>query len=111
MQRSIVLALAACLSLAAPSLAQADQDDNSYYANEHRVVGRVISSEPWNLQLDRGPHIILHPGTVINPTGLTLRNGMPVRVYGHITADGKFSADQIDLLPPGPPPWEFRRPL
>lgn len=88
-----------------PTVGSADDLDGGF---EHRIVGRVISFEAYNLQLDRGPHIILHHGTVIHPTGITLRNGMPVRVFGHRTADGRFSADEIDLLPP--PLW-IRRPL
>ena len=50
---------------------------------EHRLVGRVISFEPYHLRLDRGPAIVLHHGTVIHPRGMTPRAGMPVRVYGH----------------------------
>ena len=77
----------------------------SYAAFEHRIVGRVIAFEPYHLRLDRGPaQIVLHKGTVIRPRGLTLQNGMPVRVYGHLASDGVFSADEIDLLPPSRPP-------
>ncbi len=98
-------AAAALVLLAAPSLASAQTGPNPQYAGyEHRLVGRVIAFEPYHLRLDRGPAIVLHRGTVIRPRGLTLENGMPVRVYGHVANDGAFSADEIDLLPPSRPP-------
>ena len=53
--------------------------------------------------------MVLHRGTVIHPTGLTLRNGMAVRVIGHVTADGAFSADQIELVQPSTLIWEHFR--
>jgi hypothetical protein len=106
--KRLLFALAAGAMLLAPAVASAS-DAESAYNDEHRLIGRVISFEPYNLQLDRGPHVILHHGTVIHPTGLTLRNGMFVRVFGHLTADGRFSADEIDLLRPQGPGW--RRPL
>jgi len=42
--------------------------------------------------------IHLHQGTVINPRGTTLRNGMQIRVSGHPNADGSFEADRIDVV-------------
>ena len=87
-------------SFALPTVSSAQQ---GYENNEHRLVGRVIEYKPWNLQLSEGPHIFLHPGTVIHPIGMTPRNGMWVRVFGHRTADNNFAADEIDRIP-GPPP-------
>ena len=98
--RRAALALAATAAVAAPLAASAQQ-----YGDERRLVGFVVAFQPYNLQLDHGPHVVLHRGTVIHPRGLTLQNGMRVRVYGHRQPDGTFSADQIDLLPP------LRRPL
>jgi len=52
--------------------------------------------------------VTLHQGTVINPTGLTLRNGMPVTIYGY-NAGRTFAANEIDahlppvVVVPGPP--------
>jgi len=109
-QRAASIVLAAFAVLGTPALAGAnDNDDNNYRNVEQRIVGRVISFEPWRLQLDRGPRMVLHRGTVIHPTGLTLRNGMAVRVIGHVTVDGAFSADQIELVQPSTLIWEHFR--
>jgi hypothetical protein len=102
MNRPLFLGAALAAILAAPLAASAQ----AWGGDEHRFVGRVISFKPWNLQLDNGPHIFLHPGTVIHPTGMTLANGMVVRVIGHRTSDGNFAADEVDLLPAPP---AFRR--
>ena len=99
-------ALGAALLVPAVASAQAAPAASAYAAYEHRIVGHVIAFEPYRLRLDRGPaNIVLHRGTVIRPRGLTLRNGMHVRVYGHLANDGVFSADEIDLLPPSRPPY------
>ncbi|HZX67666.1 MAG TPA: hypothetical protein VFE70_02225 [Candidatus Elarobacter sp.] len=109
-QRAASIMLAACAVLATPALAGASDDNYGNYRNvEQHILGRVISFEPWRLQLDRGPRMVLHRGTVIHPTGLTLRNGMAVRVIGHVTADGAFSADQIELVQPSTLIWEHFR--
>jgi hypothetical protein len=102
MKRALALASAVTVLALTPAIARADGDDF-----EHHFTGRVLSFQPYNLQLDRGPHIFLHTGTVIHPTGLNLHNGQVVVVYGHRTDDGNFSADEIDLIPPAPP-W-YRR--
>jgi hypothetical protein len=108
-QRVASIVLAACAVLATPALSGASEDVGNYRNVEQRIVGRVISFEPWRLQLDRGPRMVLHRGTVIHPTGLALRNGMPVRVIGHVTADGAFSADQIELVSASTLIWEHFR--
>ncbi len=95
--KTAVIAAAAAAMLLAPAAASAQ----AYGSYEHHITGRVIESKPWHLRLDRGPAVVLHPGTVIKPRGLTLQNGMAVRVYGHVAADGAFAADEIDLLPAG----------
>jgi len=100
-RRAASVALAAAALLMAPAVARAD---DGYRNVEQRLYGHVIEYKPWHLLLDRGPHMVLHPGTVIHPTGLNLRNGMSVRVIGHVTADGNFSADEIDLVPASP--WD-----
>ena len=41
-------------------------------------------------------HITLHQGTIINPTGIKLLEGMKLTVYGN--ADGStFQADRVDV--------------
>lgn len=100
--RAVILAAAACAALAMPTLAGASDEYRSY---EQRFTGRVISFEPWHLQLDVGPRMVLHRGTVIHPTGMTPQNGMQVRVFGHVASDGAFAADEIDVIPPPPPSW------
>ncbi len=106
-----LIAAAAAAMLLAPAAAQAQPMQPAYASYEQHVTGRVISFEPWHLRLDRGPAMVLHPGTVIKPRGLTLRNGMHVRVYGHIATDGAFAADEIDLMPPeGPSYPSYARP-
>jgi len=105
------LIAAAAVAMLLPVAAAAEPMQPAYASYEQHVTGRVISSEPWRLRLDRGPAMVLHPGTVIKPRGLTLRNGMHVRVYGHIANDGVFAADEIDLLPPeGAPYPSYARP-
>jgi len=53
-------------------------------------------------------NVRLHRGTVINPTGLPLRNGMRVTVYGS-NAGTTFAANEVDVdagpivYAPGPP--------
>lgn len=97
--RHLLPLVAGAALLAVPCVASADPYHS--FGGEYERIGRVVAFQPYNLQLDRGPHIFLHKGTVILPTGLTLRNGMPVRVVGHDNPDGSFSADEIDLLPRG----------
>jgi len=53
-------------------------------------------------------NVRLHQGTIINPTGLPLQNGMRVVVYGY-NAGQTFAANEIDVdappvvYAPGPP--------
>ena len=47
----------------------------------------------------KGPHVHLHQGTVINPTGITLQPHMHVEVFGHWNDNGPYHADRIDVLP------------
>ncbi len=58
----------------------------------------VSSFSPYNLYLNNGVHVELHNGTVINPTGTTLRPGMRVRVMGNRNGDGSFNANEIDVV-------------
>lgn len=40
----------------------------------------------------------LHQGTIIHPTGLTLHNGMLVRIDGYYNGSGTFIAERITLI-------------
>ncbi|MFN2461395.1 MAG: hypothetical protein ABR591_12010 [Candidatus Velthaea sp.] len=72
---------------------------NGGYGNGSSQIDGVISGfSSFNLDLNRGPHVHLHQGTVINPTGTTLSPGMRVAVFGHPNGDGTFEADQINVV-------------
>ncbi len=91
MKRAVLLGLSLLALAAAPAAAGAQ-------GYEHEFFGRVVNFEPYNLQLERGPHIYLHHGTVLRPRGLNLQPGMPVRVIGHRDVNGSFQADEVDLV-------------
>jgi len=94
----IKLAFAAltALSLLAPVAARADGDDGG--GRDRVVVARVAAFWPYHLRLRGGSVVELHRGTIINPTGMTPRWGMLVRIWGHRDEEGSFVADRIDLI-------------
>ena len=61
------------------------------------LSGSVRSFTPYNLYLSNGTHVVLHNGTVINPTGNNLAAGERVRVIGNWNQDGTFNANEIDV--------------
>jgi CubicO group peptidase (beta-lactamase class C family) len=72
----------------------------SYSSDEDVVRGRIISFDGgYNLSVrdDRGfiDRVTLHPGTIINPTGLRLAPGMSVTVRG-VNRGAALDANQID---------------
>lgn len=67
--------------------------------HEHRIYGWISGAQPFNVWLYQGPHVHLHQGTVINPTGVTLQPHMHVEVFGHWNDNGSYHADRIDVLP------------
>jgi hypothetical protein len=98
---------ALCLML--PPAAQAQDQVPSYaspqYSADQNIHGRVTAFDGgYNLQVrdERGyvDNVHLHPGTIINPTGLTLAPGMVVSVLGY-NAGSYFSANEIDT------PYQF----
>jgi len=102
MFKHIIGALAG-LSLLLPIAAQA-QDTPSYatqpYAADQNIHGRIVNFDGgYNLGVrdERGfvDNVQLHPGTVINPTGLTLAPGMVVSIVGY-NAGSYFAANEID---------------
>ncbi len=95
-RRSLAFALITALSLLAPIGAQADWNDRG--GDDRVIVARVAAFWPYHLRLRDGRVLELHPGTIINPTGLTPRWGMLVRIWGHRDDDGSFVADRIDLV-------------
>jgi hypothetical protein len=103
------LATIVAMGLTFPIAAQA-QDVPSYattrqYSEDQNIHGRVTGFDgAYSLTVrdERGylDNIQLHPGTVINPTGLTLAPGMVVSVLGY-NAGSYFSANEIDT------PYQF----
>jgi hypothetical protein len=72
----------------------------SYARTDESVRGRIVSFDGgYNLEVndERGfvDYVRLHPGTVINPTGIRLVPGMSLTVYGE-TRGNTFSANEID---------------
>jgi hypothetical protein len=100
---ALLPALAAAVAfVAVPSFAMAQYDrgpgPSQGYERRNEIRGVVDSFSPYNLYVNNGQHVILHNGTVINPTGITLRHGMRVRVLGHWGRDGAFHANEIDVV-------------
>jgi hypothetical protein len=95
-----------CLML--PIAAQA-QDIPSYatgqFPADANIHGRVVGFDggySLSVRDEKGyiDDVRLHPGTIINPTGLTLAPGMVVSVLGY-NAGNYFSANEIDT------PYQF----
>jgi hypothetical protein len=61
------------------------------------VISSIDSKYGLTVRDSRGEpeSVKLHKGTIINPTGLALRAGMPVNITGRLEG-GTFDADQID---------------
>ncbi|HTW85215.1 MAG TPA: hypothetical protein VMD91_14190 [Candidatus Sulfotelmatobacter sp.] len=96
----LVASAALALPLAAGAQAPSYAEQPSYASHDEQIQGRVVSFDGgYNLQVHdkRGfiDNVRLHQGTVINPTGLTLRPGMAVTIIG--TSGGNvFNANVID---------------
>lgn len=69
---------------------------------QNDITGTVTYFRRFDLQVETAAstyrQVHLHQGTVINPTGTTLRNGMKVRVRGQSQTDGSLNADEIDVV-------------
>jgi hypothetical protein len=101
--RTFIAALAAVLLITAPLAARA-QIAPSYAQNgdsaDAQIHGRVISFDGgYSLQVrdEKGyvDNVQLHPGTIINPTGITLAPGMIVSILGY-NSGSYFGANEID---------------
>ena len=57
-----------------------------------------VYTDPLPFLSSRYRTIHLHHGTVINPRGITLRNGMVVDVSGQTQPDGSLNADYITVV-------------
>ncbi|MBV9718126.1 MAG: hypothetical protein JOZ77_02320 [Candidatus Eremiobacteraeota bacterium] len=113
----LIAALGAAACLAFPALASAQQpygDQQPYggqpppyaqppptYGNQPAIKGTLSGFDgQWTVYMrdDKGytDHITLHQGTIINPTGIKLLEGMRATVYGY--ADGPtFQANRVDV--------------
>jgi len=110
---AIALALGTVVA-ASPAVALADE----YVVTTPVVVERpvIVAQRPWEsahqlhgvvgsfggfdmtLRVEGEPlPVRLHQGTIINPTGLTIKPGMRVRVFGY-WANGRFQANRIVLV-------------
>ena len=90
---STLLAPLAAVAQDVPSYADAQQ-------GVERIQGRIASFDgQYDLRVrdERGfiDRVHIHPGTIINPTGITLAPGMVVSVIGENDGD-YFSGDEID---------------
>jgi hypothetical protein len=100
--RNILLAAVAALALLSPISVSA-QEVPSYAQpapQDEQVRGRIASFDGgYNLTVrdDRGfiDNVQLHQGTIINPTGLTLAQGMVVSILGY-NAGSYFAANEVD---------------
>jgi hypothetical protein len=106
-----IAAVAALSTLALPITASADTVP-SYAANGGETIHGRVSSSGGKYDLfvrdDRGyvDHVVLHDGTIINPTGFELASGDTVTIFGR--DDGHvFQADEIDTPYSGGEPNEY----
>jgi Domain of unknown function (DUF5666) len=86
--------------------------NNGYggYGNNNGNLNGVVSSfSPYNLYLSNGLHVVLHNGTVINPTGTNLTAGQRVRIIGYRNQDGTFAANEIDVIGGGNGYYRYMR--
>ncbi len=95
---AVACGIFSCALLGMGQMASADPIGHEYW-----IHGRVANFSAYSLDLRRGPHVELHPGTVINPTGITLQPGMRIAIRGHRSwQNHDFVADEIDVRPRGP---------
>ena len=94
------VALAAPVAVLAQPAQQAAPPSYAHASADETIHGRVSAFDGgFRLDVldDRGytDTVQLHPGTIINPTGLRLRPGMAVTILG-INRGKTFAANEID---------------
>lgn len=77
-----------------------DQDNDGQYGSgqDQENDGQYGNGQYGNGQYGYEQRIRLHQGTVVNPRGTNLRNGMQLRISGRRNYDGTFEADRIDVI-------------
>jgi hypothetical protein len=96
----LLAALGAAVSLALPSLVSAEAYPSYAVAPQQTIKGTITGfngAYTVFVQDERGygDNVQMHDGTVINPTGIKLQEGMRVTIYGY--ANGPvFQAYRID---------------
>ena len=98
--------MVAALAVAALPLAASAQ---TYVPESQSISGTIQSiNGTWNITVLDGngyvDNVVLHQGTIINPTGLTLAPGMNVTILGNPNGD-EFDANEIDT------PYHYSEPL
>ncbi|HEY0797577.1 MAG TPA: hypothetical protein VGD50_00430 [Candidatus Baltobacteraceae bacterium] len=67
----------------------------------NKAYGKVSYFKRFELQVQTAPSVFrevhLHQGTVINPRGTTLSQGMTVVISGNPQSDGSLNADEVDV--------------
>jgi hypothetical protein len=98
--KTLISALIAAAAVGAAALPVMAQTTPAYATQDQQLHGRVISFDGrYDVQVrdDHGSvdDVLLHQGTIINPTGITLAPGMVVSVDGY-NAGSHFAANEID---------------
>jgi hypothetical protein len=109
--RALILAAATAASASAAPLAASAQvlpwplnavlpgwaNGNWQYGANVPSGGVVASVQGSSFTLQNGKTVIMHPGTVINPTGTRLQPGMRVSLLGTPNGPGRFNANEVDV--------------
>lgn len=99
--RALAASLGAIALFASLAIAPASAQSYGYGGHHQDVDGVVTYFNRFDLRLHVGPGqdvaVRLHQGTVINPTGITLRPGMRVDIHGYAGRYGKIEANRIDF--------------
>ena len=94
--RELAGALALAAAVAAPAVSSAQTVYHHNYARQTTAV--IVSVDKTSVALNNNRHLFLQKGTVIQPTGTTLKPGMRVAVYGTPGGNGAINAYEVDFL-------------